>query len=44
LFSCLSARDFGKIRKLMSELVTTADQAIRLLEYTTPIAAARSAK
>jgi DNA-binding MarR family transcriptional regulator len=44
LFSCLSAKDFSKIRKLMSELVETADQAIRLLEYTTPIAAARAAK
>jgi DNA-binding MarR family transcriptional regulator len=44
LFSCLSAKDFSKIRKLMSELVETADQAIRLLEYTTPMAAARSAK
>ncbi len=44
LFSCLSTRDFSKMRKLMSELVETADQAIRLLEYTTPIAAARSAK
>jgi DNA-binding MarR family transcriptional regulator len=44
LFSCLSAKDFSKMRKLMSELVETADQAIRLLEYTTPIAAARPAK
>jgi MarR family transcriptional regulator, organic hydroperoxide resistance regulator len=44
LFSCLSAKDFSKIRKLMSALVETADQAIGLLEYTAPIAAARSAK
>jgi MarR family transcriptional regulator, organic hydroperoxide resistance regulator len=44
LFSCLSAKDFSKIRKLMSALVETADQAIGLLEYTAPAAAARSAK
>ncbi len=44
LFSCLSAKDFNKIRKVMTQLVETADQAIRLLDYTTPIAVARSAK
>jgi MarR family transcriptional regulator, organic hydroperoxide resistance regulator len=45
LFSCLSAKDFNKMRKLMADLVETGDQAIRLLEYTTPLAAvARSGK
>jgi DNA-binding MarR family transcriptional regulator len=44
LFSNLSARDFERLRKIMSQLVETADQAINLLEYTSPTAAARSAK
>jgi len=44
LFSCLSAKDFERLRKIMSRLVGTADQAVNLLEYTSPIAAARSAK
>jgi hypothetical protein len=44
LFSCLSAKDFERLRKIMSRMVGTADQAVNLLEYTTPIAAARSAK
>jgi MarR family transcriptional regulator, organic hydroperoxide resistance regulator len=43
LFSNLSAKDFERLRKIMSGLVETADQAINLLEYTSP-AAARSAK
>jgi MarR family transcriptional regulator, organic hydroperoxide resistance regulator len=44
LFSSLSAKDFERLRKIMSRLVGTADKAINLLEYTTPIASARSAK
>ncbi|WP_213772238.1 MarR family winged helix-turn-helix transcriptional regulator [Bradyrhizobium sp. dw_78] len=36
LFSCLSANDFKKLRKVMSDLVRTADQSIRLLDYTSP--------
>ena len=44
LFSSLSAKDFERLRKVMSRLVATADQAINLLEYTSPIASARSAK
>lgn len=44
LFSSLSAKDFERLRKIMSGLVEAADQAINLLEYTSPMAAARSAK
>jgi len=44
LFSSLSAKDFERLRKIMSGLVESADQAINLLEYTSPMAATRSAK
>jgi DNA-binding MarR family transcriptional regulator len=44
LFSSLSAKDFERLRKIMSGLVEAADQAINLLEYTSPMATARSAK
>ena len=42
LFSCLSARDFEKLRKIMSDMVQTADEAIRLLDYTSPALAGSS--
>ncbi len=34
LFHSLSASDFDKMRKIMSQLVDTADEALRMLHYT----------
>jgi hypothetical protein len=44
LFHCLSARDFNKFRKIMADLVETADQAIKLLDYTSPALLAGSTR
>ncbi|WP_423965482.1 MarR family winged helix-turn-helix transcriptional regulator [Bradyrhizobium sp.] len=44
LFSCLSAQDFKKLRRIMSDLVQTADQAIKLLDYTSPAVLAGSTR
>jgi len=44
LFRGLSATDFDRTRKLMSDMVEAADEAIRLLDYTTPLPQARPSK
>lgn len=44
LFRDFSASDFKKIRKLMSGMVETADNALRLLEYNAPATLQRPAK
>lgn len=44
LFRCLSATDFDRIRKVMGQLVGTADETILLLNYTAQTAPPRLAK
>ena len=41
LFRCMSASDFERSRKLMSEMVAAAEEATRLLDYNSPAAATR---
>lgn len=36
LFHTLTASDFDKMRKIMSQLVSNADEALRMLQYTSP--------
>ncbi|MEH2472922.1 DNA-binding MarR family transcriptional regulator [Nitrobacteraceae bacterium AZCC 2161] len=44
LFRGMTAADFERTRRLMSDMVEAADEAIRLLDYTTPATLTRSAK
>ncbi|MGM4920837.1 MarR family transcriptional regulator [Tardiphaga sp. 813_E8_N1_3] len=44
LFRSMSAADFERTRKLMSEMVDAADEAIRLLDYNAPASVARQTK
>jgi DNA-binding MarR family transcriptional regulator len=44
LFRSMSAADFERTRKLMSEMVEAADEAIRLLDYNAPASVARQTK
>jgi DNA-binding MarR family transcriptional regulator len=44
LFRAMSTADFERTRKLMSDFVAAADEAIRLLDYNAPTSVARQAK
>ncbi|MES2028197.1 MAG: MarR family winged helix-turn-helix transcriptional regulator [Pseudomonadota bacterium] len=44
LFRSMTAADFERTRKLMSEMVEAADEAIRLLDYNAPASLARQTK
>lgn len=44
LFRAMSAADFERTRKLMSDFVAAADEAIRLLDYNAPTSVARQTK
>jgi DNA-binding MarR family transcriptional regulator len=44
LFRAMSATDFERTRKLMSDMVQAADEAIRLLDYNSPATVVRPAK
>jgi hypothetical protein len=44
LFRAMSAADFERNRKLMSDMVDAADEAIRLLDYNAPKGPGKSGK
>jgi DNA-binding MarR family transcriptional regulator len=44
LFGYLSAKDFDKLRTIISELVQSGDSSLRLLDHLAPVTTARAAK